>query len=110
MRDISFPSLDWAISLPTRNIPAALSEIAAKQSALAAIQSRLTARLLEGGNEAVAAGVELVDAATLASRLGVHESFVRTAARERRIPCIRIGRYVRFDPTAVATALAGTER
>jgi len=44
---------------------------------------------------------ELIDAPTLAARWQVPESWVRNhtrarTPREERIPCIRLGRYVRF--------------
>jgi hypothetical protein len=50
-----------------------------------------------GGN-----GFELIDAGELASRLKVPESWVRSRTRARtpkakRIPCVRFGRYVRFE-------------
>ena len=46
-------------------------------------------------------GLELIDSAELATRWQVPESWVRNHARVRtpkheRIPCIRLGRYVRF--------------
>jgi hypothetical protein len=45
---------------------------------------------------------EIIDSAELAQRWCVPESWVRSATRERtprdqRIPCIRFGRYVRFE-------------
>ena len=45
---------------------------------------------------------ELIDSAELAERLKVPESWVRNRTRERtpkeeRIPCVRFGRYVRFE-------------
>lgn len=45
---------------------------------------------------------ELIDSAELAARLKVPESWVRNRTRartpkEERIPCIRLGRYVRFE-------------
>jgi hypothetical protein len=48
------------------------------------------------------APVLLIDSAELARRLQVPESWVRSRTRartpkEQRIPCIRLGRYVRFD-------------
>ena len=51
-----------------------------------------------GGNE----DPELIDSAELASRWRVPESWIRNHTRERtpkhdRIPCIRLGRYVRFE-------------
>src|SRR4051794_11986394 len=44
----------------------------------------------------------LMDAAELAVRLGVPTSWVTVKARQRRLPSIRIGRVLRFDPQAVA--------
>ena len=45
---------------------------------------------------------ELIDSAELAARWRVPESWIRTHTRNRtpkddRIPCIRLGRYVRFE-------------
>jgi hypothetical protein len=45
---------------------------------------------------------ELIDSAELAARWRVPESWVRSHTRERtprehRIPCVRLGRYVRFE-------------
>lgn len=39
----------------------------------------------------------LLDAREVAERLGVPESWVRESARSGAIPCVRLGRYVRFD-------------
>ena len=41
---------------------------------------------------------ELLDIAQLAERLGVSERFVRRLVEERRIPFLKIGKFVRFDP------------
>lgn len=46
--------------------------------------------------------VEIIDSKELASRWKVPESWVRSATRERtpkdqRIPCLRFGRYIRFE-------------
>jgi hypothetical protein len=51
-----------------------------------------------GGNGAP----EVIDAAELAARWRVPESWVRNRTRARtpkdeRIPCVRLGRYVRFE-------------
>jgi hypothetical protein len=48
------------------------------------------------------APAEVIDAKELAARLRVPESWVRSYTRERtpkaeRIPCLRFGRYVRFE-------------
>lgn len=47
-------------------------------------------------------GPELIDSTQLAARWQVPESWVRNHTRERtpkddRIPCVRFGRYVRFE-------------
>jgi excisionase family DNA binding protein len=39
----------------------------------------------------------LLDAVEVADRLGVPVSWVRESARSGAIPCVRLGRYVRFD-------------
>ena len=40
----------------------------------------------------------LVDAGAAAELLGVPDSWVLAQARRNRIPHVRLGRYVRFDP------------
>jgi len=57
---------------------------------------------------------ELIDAAELAARWCVPESWIRNRTRartprEERIPCLRLGRYVRFEwgSPLLATWLAG---
>ena len=39
----------------------------------------------------------LVDAGAIAELLGVPKSWVLESARSGAIPCVRLGRYVRFD-------------
>jgi excisionase family DNA binding protein len=39
----------------------------------------------------------LVDASAVAERLGVPKSWVLESARSGAMPCVRLGRYVRFD-------------
>ena len=43
----------------------------------------------------------LLDIDGLASMLGVSERFVRRLVEERRIPFLKIGRHVRFEPAEV---------
>ena len=43
----------------------------------------------------------LWDVAGLAQRLGVTERFVRRLVAERRVPFLKIGKFIRFDPRAV---------
>lgn len=54
-----------------------------------------------------AAPEALCDAVSLAQSLGVPESWVAQAAREGRIPCVRLGRWVRFRRSEVEATLSG---
>ena len=47
----------------------------------------------------------LLDVAGLAERLGVTERFVRRLVAERRIPFLKLGKFVRFDPRAIESWL-----
>ncbi len=40
----------------------------------------------------------LLDVAALADRLGVTERFVRRLVAERRVPFVKLGKFIRFDP------------
>jgi len=51
----------------------------------------------------------LVDAKELSHYLGVPVTWCWSAAREGRIPSVRVGHYVRFDLQAVLAALEGRE-
>lgn len=44
---------------------------------------------------------ELVDIATLATRLGDSERHIRRLVAERRIPYLKVGRHVRFDAAEI---------
>jgi excisionase family DNA binding protein len=48
----------------------------------------------------------LLDIAALADRLGITERHVRRLVAERRIPFLKVGRFVRFDPAAVGAWLS----
>lgn len=48
---------------------------------------------------------ELIDAATLAKYLGVDVRHIRRLTHQRRIPFIKWGHLVRFDPVDVAAWL-----
>lgn len=45
--------------------------------------------------------VHLVDIAEMAHILGVHKSWLYERTRFNQIPCVRLGRYVRFEPHVV---------
>lgn len=90
------PDSKWASTVPADEIPAALI-------ALASLQGILAARLLEQFRQPET-NAELVDANEMARRLQCPESWVLSAARQGRIPVVKIGRYPRFDPAAVIAA------
>jgi len=41
----------------------------------------------------------LLDSEALAAHLGITECHVRRLVAERRIPFVKVGRFVRFDPS-----------
>lgn len=47
------------------------------------------------------APASLLDTTAAADRLGVTERWVRRAVAERRIPFVKVGRFVRFEPRAL---------
>jgi len=48
---------------------------------------------------------QLLDMASLAQRLSTSERHIRRLVSERRIPFIRVGRFIRFEPVAIAAWL-----
>jgi excisionase family DNA binding protein len=52
----------------------------------------------------------LLDAKVIAERLGVPETWVRESARSGAMPCVRLGRYVRFDRADVEAWLEDCKR
>jgi excisionase family DNA binding protein len=48
----------------------------------------------------------LLDQRELAEHLGITERHVRRLVAERRIPFVKVGRFVRFDPDSVSSWLA----
>ena len=53
---------------------------------------------------------ELLSAPELAGLLRVPVSWVYSAARTERIPCIRLGKYVRFNYPSVLETLSKTKK
>jgi excisionase family DNA binding protein len=47
----------------------------------------------------------LLDVAALADRLGVTERFVRRLVAERRVPFVKLGKFIRFDPRDIESWL-----
>lgn len=58
------------------------------------VQPQLTDRAAPQPGERVG----LLDVDALAERLGVTPRFVRRLVHERRVPFLKIGKFVRFDP------------
>jgi excisionase family DNA binding protein len=54
--------------------------------------------------------LRLLDAPGLAELLDVPETWVRAEARAERIPHVRLGRYMRFDPAEVENWLEGRRK
>ena len=52
----------------------------------------------------------LLDATAVAERLGVPKTWVLESARSGAMPCVRLGRYVRFDLADVETWLEECKR
>ena len=59
----------------------------------------LQARLQEHDPEKL--DQELVNSAEIARRFSMTKHWVRVAARQGKIPSVKVGRYVRFDPKEV---------
>lgn len=49
---------------------------------------------------------QLLDSVALADRLGITPRHVRRLVAERRIPFVKVGRFVRFDPEEVVSWLS----
>jgi excisionase family DNA binding protein len=49
----------------------------------------------------------LLDVNLLARRLGVSERFIRRLVDERRVPFLKIGKFVRFDPAEIDEWIEG---
>jgi excisionase family DNA binding protein len=50
----------------------------------------------------------LLDIPSLAQHLGVTERHIRRLVFEKRIPYVKVGRLVRFDPTEIAGWIDGS--
>ena len=52
-------------------------------------------------NRRRALGAQLLNIEQLADWLGVEQGFIRRLVAERRIPFVKIGKFVRFDPDEI---------
>jgi len=90
----------YAAELPAEELPALVGE-------LEAAKAQAWARLATPAREpAPADATALLDAMAMAERLKVPESWLREHARRGLIPCVYVGRYMRFSPAAVLRALS----
>jgi hypothetical protein len=93
----------YAVELPADELPALVGEL---ETAKAQAYARLaTADRGAQGHHPPADTGRLLNAKTMAERLQVPESWLREHARGGRVPCVYVGRYMRFDPAAVIRAL-----
>lgn len=81
----------------TADLPAVVGALAEAQ---AIAQLRLSERA-EATRVADVPAVELLDAKEMASRLQIAPSWLLDQARQGRVPHVRLGKYVRFQPGAV---------
>jgi excisionase family DNA binding protein len=64
----------------------------------------------DNGASQLAAPRRLLTSEAMAEKIGVPESWVEEAARRNEVPSVKIGKYVRFDPDDVLSALKGHSR
>jgi excisionase family DNA binding protein len=86
----------WAQSVPVQHIPTVIAQLFAR---LITENSQKPDSLEPKATE------PLVDAPEMAKLLNVPESWVRTEQRAGRIPFVPVGRYIRFCPSEVLSAL-----
>jgi len=94
---------DWARRIPVEQIPAMLAPLSARLLSQAP-------RDREDDRSSAAGSENLLTAGELAARLGLRESWVRSAERDGRIPGLRAGKYVRFKLSDVERALGELAR
>lgn len=74
---------------------------AAQRSAIEAVGVNVT----ENRHPSTATTV-LLTAEVAATLLSVDASWLLTQAREGRVPCVKLGKYIRFDPAAIVEQCA----
>ena len=90
-----------AVELPSAELLVLAAEL---ESLRAWILARIVAVEAARGRETVKVG-GLVNASEIATRLGVPVSWVLDQARRGKLPCVRLGRYVRFSIDEVLESL-----
>jgi hypothetical protein len=102
------PSLDQIAADPQSAACLPREVIAALLTRCLVAQSALTGQLVDVKPiEATTCRSEpLIDAVEMAHKLNVPQSWVRTEQRAGRIPCVKLGKYVRFRLNDVERVLA----
>ncbi len=111
MSTASIPTLDQIARDPSSAAKLPESTLKALLAKCSVVQGALTTQLLDrkpaGADSSATAPITnpLLNAKEMARLLSVHESWVRTEQRAGRIPFVKVGRYVRFQPSEVERAL-----
>ena len=61
-------------------------------------------------NRATSSRTRLLDIDAVAEQLAVTPRHIRRLVAERRIPYLKVGRFIRFEPAEIDTWLEGTRR
>ena len=64
---------------------------------------------VQGGTDLNSGTEKLLDSRQLGELLGVNDTLVEQMAKDGRLPCIRIGRLLRFEPSVCKARLRVTE-
>lgn len=90
-----------------RDLIAAIASLdpADAPAVLAAVAARLAAAEPAPAPTSTDGAATLVDAAQAAAALNVPESWLRSQARQGKLPSVKCGKYVRFSIAEVAQAL-----
>ena len=97
--------MEWARRIPVDQIPGVLVFLSARLLA-----EGYAGRNSDENGASAREAEKLLTADELAERLRVPESWVRTEERARRIPSVRLGKYVRFKLSEVERSLAERQR
>ena len=100
---IDLGEIERALNRAARELPA--DELPQLLGIVAEAQARAQARLV-APTPAVVPTERLLTAEQVAEIFRVPVSQIYESARRHRLPCVRIGKYVRFDITAIRQALA----
>jgi len=82
-----------------------LQELVAERQAtavkLAGLDAQIVIALAALHQSVVPQDTDLLDAKTAAKRLGISPVYLYELSRQKKIPCVRIGRSVRYKPSDI---------